>query len=510
MTESPALAFGPQFRLGQLALTLRSFSVSELQTLTGYTPSSIHGFIHQLKKVNPEFIDFKEVPRAGPGRPPKRYWLTPVGVEYLMEKSNDLAALVDQEIARSREPAVRPTQAPQKDEARAVAASLFPRGPEGSEDLDRMLEWAGQVDATNLYLAADRHPCVKVGERRHFLVEKPILTREDIQAIASGILTPWQKERLSDSGSVVCTYHPPNPSRFARYFVTASYEQSGIGLALHTLRPTIPRLEELDLPWAANSLPDLESGLVFVTGSEGSDQTDTLAALLDRINETRDARVVTLEDPIVYCHRNKKSIISQREVYVDCPDVATGLQAAVRDDADILVLSVPWDRPGLEAALEAASSRLVFCRGFARDSWRTIRWLLDQFPEAEQPSIRSSVAAHLRSIVALRSMPRADHTGRIRATEILLENPAIRDLILHSDDLAVIPNWMETRGSESGMWTLDQAIAHFYHSGLITFVVAMANVSLAEKLGAFQAEIAPPALEAEPEELRGPATAFSE
>ena len=233
-------------------------------------------------------------------------------------------------------------------------------------------------------------------------------------------------------------------------------------------------IESLLLPPVLKKIAAEERGLVLVTGTTGSGKTTTLAAMIDEINTTRTAHVVTIEDPIEYLHRDNKSIINQREIGVDTNSFSQALRSALRQDPDVILVGEMRDFDTIQTALMAAETgHLVFSTLHTIDATETINRIIAVFPPHQQKQIRLQLASVLRAVISQRLIPRADHKGRVPAVEVLTTTAFIRDCIVDKEKTHLIHAAIAQGTSQYGMQTFDQSIFSLYQQELVTLEEAL-------------------------------------
>lgn len=244
-------------------------------------------------------------------------------------------------------------------------------------------------------------------------------------------------------------------------------QRGSYAAALRLIPTSIPKLETLGLPPIAWDLPRRGNGLILVTGATGSGKSTTLAAMIDLLNNEINATILTLEDPIEYLHRHGTCIINQREVGSDCKTFAMGLRAALRQDPDVILLGEMRDLETIATAMTAAETgHLVMGTLHSSSAAQTIERVIDVFPPHQQDQIRLQLASTLQGIITQQLIPRADGKGRVLACEVLVANPAIRNLIRESKTFQ-IQSVLQTAASQ-GMMTMEKSLKNFYNQGLIS------------------------------------------
>ena len=249
--------------------------------------------------------------------------------------------------------------------------------------------------------------------------------------------------------------------------VNAYLQRGSVALAIRIVPPRIPKLEELQLPDILKQIVEKPQGLVLVTGPTGSGKSTTLASMIQYMNETMRKHIITLEDPIEYLHKHQNCIIDQREIGFDTHSFADGLRAALRQDPDAILVGEMRDLETISTAITAAETgHLVFGTLHTSSAPSTINRVIDVFDPAQQPQIRIQLASVLLSIISQRLFPTADKKGRRAATEILINNPAMANLI-RNEKIHQITNVMQT-SKAAGMHTLESSIKELLKQGVIS------------------------------------------
>src|SRR5262249_35614290 len=256
-------------------------------------------------------------------------------------------------------------------------------------------------------------------------VEK--LTAERSRELIYGILSTEQQKQLEQKRQLDFSYAVPG---LARFRVNAYFQRQSVGAAFRLIPARIRSLEELKMPARLYELCDRPRGLVLVTGPTGSGKSTTLAALLDRINETRAEHILTIEDPIEFLHWHRGCIVNQREIGSDATSFADGLRSALRQDPDVILVGEMRDLETISTALTAAETgHLVFATLHTQSAPSTIDRIIDAFPSEQQQQVRIQLSATIQGIVTQNLIPTADGRGRVAALEILLPDDAVRNLI---------------------------------------------------------------------------------
>ncbi|MNC10637.1 Twitching mobility protein [compost metagenome] len=326
---------------------------------------------------------------------------------------------------------------------------------------------ASQRSASDIHITVNAPVAFRIhGELQ--AADDYILKPEDTLTMTREILTEEQYEVFLRQGDLDLSYEIPGVSRFRINL----YRQKGYaGLTIRLIPSRIPSVEELGLPGVAVELARKPQGLVLVTGPTGSGKSTTLAALIDYINAFRQEHIITLEDPIEFLHPHKKSIVNQREVGNDTESFARGLRAALRQDPDVILVGEMRDLETISTAITAAETgHLVFGTLHTADAPQTIDRIIDVFPTGSQQQIRIQLASVLLGIIAQRLLPTADGRGRTAAMEILVNTPAIANLI-RSEKVHQVRSMMQT-GKAQGMQTMDNALRELIQKRVITIEAA--------------------------------------
>jgi twitching motility protein PilT len=253
------------------------------------------------------------------------------------------------------------------------------------------------------------------------------------------------------------------------------FQQRGtVGLVLRVIPGRILTVRELLLPPVLEKICEEQRGLVLCTGTTGSGKSTTLAAMIDQINTIRNEHIVTIEDPIEFLHRDKRSIVNQREIDVDTRGFSTALRSAMRQDPDVILVGEMRDYETIETALLAAETgHLVFSTVHTLDATETVNRIIAVFPPHHQKQIRIQLSQVLKAVISLRLMPRADGVGRVPAAEVMIVTAYIRECIENKEKTKYIREQIALGTSQYGMQTFDQSLFQLYKSGLITLEEAM-------------------------------------
>lgn len=335
-----------------------------------------------------------------------------------------------------------------------------------------------QRRASDLHLTAGARPVVRTRGRLVALEGFPVLTPTDTREMVYSILTNDQRQRLETDWQLDFAYAVPGQARFR---VNAYFQRGALGAAFRLIPAKIESLEQLNLPSMIGEFSKKPRGIVLVTGPTGSGKSTTLAAILDKINQEREEHIMTVEDPIEFLHSHKRCIVNQRELGADAQSFALALKAALRQDPDVILVGEMRDLETISTALTAAETgHLVFATLHTQDAPQTIDRIIDVFPPEQQHQVRVMLSVSLQGIVTQQLLPTADGSGRIAACEILVPTPAIRNLIREGKTHQIY-SAIQT-GSQSGMQTMDAALANLVKRGAITQVFAEERSSQPDEL----------------------------
>jgi twitching motility protein PilT len=304
------------------------------------------------------------------------------------------------------------------------------------------------------------------------------MTTEQTRETIYSILTNDQRQRLETDWQIDFAYAIPGRARFR---VNAYYQRGAIGAAFRLIPFSIKTVDELGLPTVMHELAKRPRGFVLVTGPTGSGKSTSLAAVVDEINATREEHIMTIEDPIEFLHGHKKCIVNQREIGSDAQSFGAGLKAALRQDPDVILVGEMRDLETIHTALTAAETgHLVFATLHTQDAPQTIDRIIDVFPGAQQSQVRTQLAVALQGIITQQLLPTADGAGRVAACEVLVPTAAVRNLIREGKTHQIYST-MQT-GAQSGMQTMDAALATLVREGHITRAVAEQRSSTPDEL----------------------------
>ena len=337
--------------------------------------------------------------------------------------------------------------------------------------INDLLKIAVERKASDLHLKVGAFPVIRIDGTLIPLADMRRLMQEDTIAMAFSIMSARQKEKFKNNFEIDIAYNVPNLGRFRCNI----FQQRGtVGLVLRVIPAKILSIRDLLLPPVLEKICQEQRGLVLCTGTTGSGKSTTLAAMIDHINTTRNEHVMTVEDPIEFLHRDKKSIVNQREVDVDTKGFSVALRSALRQDPDVILVGEMRDYETIETALTAAETgHLVFSTLHTLDATETINRIIAVFPPHQQKQIRLQLGAVLKAAISLRLMPRADGLGRVPAAEVLIRTNYVRECIENKEKTKYIKDAIQQGTSQYGMQTFDQSLYSLYKSGLITLEEAL-------------------------------------
>ncbi|KAA0259304.1 type IV pilus twitching motility protein PilT [Deferribacter autotrophicus] len=331
--------------------------------------------------------------------------------------------------------------------------------------LQELLQKMIELNASDLHLTVGTQPVYRINGELMKIEGEP-LTPSMTKQMCYSILTEAQKKRFEQEWELDFSFGIKGVSRFrANVFM----QRGAVAAAFRRIPYQVMSFEELGLPSIVKSLCDKPRGLVLVTGPTGSGKSTTLAAMIDKINTEKKVHIVTIEDPIEYLHPHKEAIVNQREVHADTKSFITALKYILRQDPDVVLIGEMRDLETIEAALTVSETgHLTFGTLHTNSAVQTINRIIDVFPPHQQPQIRAQLSFVLEGVICQQLIQRADGKGRVLACEVLMPNPAIRNLI-REDKLHQVYSMMQTGQEEHGMITMSQSLYELYRKGLITY-----------------------------------------
>jgi len=402
---------------------------------------------------------------AAPSQPGTFSPLEAFGSEEALQRNMQRAAQAG--VAPAAQPA---QQAPQQ------AAPVSPTGPgrrvdlaqqPGAEDLDlnEALRRMVALGASDLHLTAGSKPMVRVDGQLAALEEFPMLKPDGLQRTLYSVVSQKQRDTFEENLELDFAYAIPGAARFR---VNMYQQRDSLGAAFRIIPSEIKTLESLGVPASVSTFATKPRGLVLVTGPTGSGKSTTLASIIDLVNRQRSAHIMTVEDPIEFLHKHKKSLVNQREVGADTLSFGNALKHVLRQDPDVILIGEMRDIETISVALTAAETgHLVFGTLHTQDTAQTIDRVIDVFPAEQQAQVRTQLATAIQGVVCQALCKRSDGPGRAVATEVMVATPAIRNLIREGKTHQIYS--MLQAGSKQGMHTMDQHLADLVRAGSISY-----------------------------------------
>lgn len=332
--------------------------------------------------------------------------------------------------------------------------------------------------ASDLHITTGSPPRLRV-DGKLIPIDHAQLTPADTKALCYSILTDAQKHKFEEHNELDLSFGVKGLSRFrANIFM----QRGAVAGAFRTIPFSIRTFKDLGLPDIVGEFTKKPRGLILVTGPTGSGKTTSLAAMLDVINSERYDHIITVEDPIEYLHPHKKSLINQREVNADTSSFNAALKYILRQDPDVVLIGEMRDLETIEAALRVAETgHLTFATLHTNTAIQTINRIIDVFPPHQQEQVRTQLSFVLEGIMAQQLIPRKNGNGRVLAIEVMVPNPAIRNLI-REDKIHQIYSMMQTGQSRFGMLTMNQTLFDLYIRGIISYDDALSKSPVPEEL----------------------------
>ncbi len=338
-------------------------------------------------------------------------------------------------------------------------------------ELNEILQIALRAAASDIHLKAGLPPMFRVDGALVPLKDARRLPPEEIGRMAFGIMNDYQKEKFKQTNEVDLAYGVPGLGRFR---VNVFQQRGTLGVVLRVIPFKIQTIEQLMLPKVLEKVAAEQRGLVLVTGTTGSGKSTTLAAMIDHVNATETCHIMTIEDPIEFLIRDKRSIVNQREVGVDTMSFGQALKSALRQDPDVILVGEMRDLETIETALTAAETgHLVRSTLHTLDATETINRIISAFPPYQQKQVRLQLGSVLRAVISQRLVPRADGKGRVPAIEVLLATGRVRELVEDKDRTKEIADAIAQGHLSYGMQTFDQSLMALLKGGLISYEEAL-------------------------------------
>jgi twitching motility protein PilT len=334
-------------------------------------------------------------------------------------------------------------------------------------ELNEILQIALRSGASDIHLKAGLPPMFRIDGALVPLKDARRLPPEEIARMAHGIMNEYQREKFKQTNEVDLAYGVPGLGRFR---VNVFQQRGSLGVVLRVIPFRIQSIEQLMLPKVLEKIAAEQRGLILVTGTTGSGKSTTLAAMVDYINATETCHIMTIEDPIEFLIRDKRSIVNQREVGVDTMSFGQALKSALRQDPDVILVGEMRDLETIETALTAAETgHLVMSTLHTLDATETVNRIISAFPPYQQKQVRLQLGSVLRAVISQRLVPRADGRGRVPAVEVLLATARVREMVEDKDRTKEISDAISQGHVSYGMQTFDQSLMGLYRSGLVSY-----------------------------------------
>ncbi|GAA5494198.1 pilus retraction ATPase PilT [Rubritalea squalenifaciens DSM 18772] len=330
--------------------------------------------------------------------------------------------------------------------------------------IDKYFKYLVEHGGSDLHLSEGSPPKLRIHGGVSAIPDEPVLEGESFRQMLAEICEPGPFEDYLNGGDLDFAYEMDEQSRFRCNYLK---QKNGLGAVFRLIPTKIASLEQLGIPEVVKRFATIRSGLVLVTGPTGSGKSTTLAALLDYINTNYNRHIITVEEPIEFVHGNKKSIITQREVPMQCPTFSDGLRASLREDADIVLVGEMRDLETISLALTAAETGLlVFGTLHTNNARKTVDRIIDVFPADQQSQVRTMLAASLEGVLAQLLMKRVDKPGRVAVNEIMFSTPAVSSIIREGKTQKLYD--VITQGKADGMQFMDEAIWDKLREGIVS------------------------------------------
>ena len=340
-------------------------------------------------------------------------------------------------------------------------------------DIDTLLREMVGKKASDLHLRVASPPMLRIDGKLTPIPNYPAFTVKDSESILNSIASPENRKKFESDLELDIAY---SASGVGRFRVNVLKQRGTLAFAIRLVPFVIPTIDKLNLPSIFKDLILKPRGLIVVTGPAGAGKSTTMAAMIDYLNETESRNIITIEDPIEYLHRNKKSIIAQRDLGEDTRSFDLALMHTLRQDPDVIFIGEMRDLTTISIAIRAAETgHLVLATLHTTDAAQTIDRMIDVFPSNQQGQIRTQLSQVLEAIVTQCLLPRIEGQGRVAAFEILVATPAVRNLIRQGKSHE-LPNVMHL-SSKDGMQTLDQSLAKLVKNQQVSSEVAMLKSS---------------------------------
>jgi twitching motility protein PilT len=342
-------------------------------------------------------------------------------------------------------------------------------------NLNELLKTTFEKKASDLHVKVGVPPILRIDGRLVPLETEKRTTQEDALTVALSIMNTVQKARFKEKNELDMAYAVPGLGRFR---VNVFQQRGSVGMVFRQVPAKILNFDDLMLPVVLQKVAGEQRGLILVTGTTGSGKSTTLAAMIDYINTTRTANIITIEDPIEFLHRDKKSIVNQREIGSDTFSFSDALRSSLRQDPDVILVGEMRDFETISTALTAAETgHLVLSTLHTLDAAETINRIITVFPPYQQKQVRMQLASVIKGIISQRLVARADGNGRVPAVEVMLGTLSVREAIIDDAKTRQVPTIIAQGITHYGMQTFDQSLLMLYKKGHITYDEALLTAS---------------------------------
>ncbi len=337
--------------------------------------------------------------------------------------------------------------------------------------IDTLLKASMEIGASDLHVKVGATPMVRVNGLLQPLSQFQRMGKDEVTALAYSVLNPSQREVFKADREIDLAYGAAGLGRFR---VSIFMQRGTVAAVFRVIPSKILSLSDLFLPESIHKLAMEHRGLVLVTGTTGSGKSTTLASIVDIINTSQTANIITIEDPIEFLHRDKKGIVSQREIGLDTETFGGALRSALRQDPDAIMVGEMRDFETISTALTAAETgHLVLSTLHTLDAMETINRIVSVFPPYHHDQVRMQLATVLKGIISQRLIPRSDGEGRVPAVEVMITTQTVAEAISDSDKTRNLHDIIAAGKSQYGMQTFDQSIYEHFQNGIITYEEAL-------------------------------------
>lgn len=339
-------------------------------------------------------------------------------------------------------------------------------------NINNLFKLATKNKASDLHIIVGKPPILRVDGELKIIPDVEVVTRELAEKMIFGILTERQQKKFIDERELDISYEI---AEYSRYRVNLHYEKDNVGLVARVISNQVPSLEDLNMPDVVTQLIQRSNGLVLVTGPTGCGKSTTLAAMIERINQTRSAHIITLEDPIEFVHQPKKSIIKQRQLGTDILNFEDALKHVLRQDPNVIMVGEMRDLETIAATITLAETgHLVLATLHTHSASQTIDRIIDVFPPHQQAQVRLQLSISLSGILTQQLVPKVGG-GRVAVREILINTPAIANII-RENKIPQIKSVIQTSADE-GMFSMEQNIKELLDNNQIDETTALAYLN---------------------------------